>query len=72
LYNVSAYFVAQSQSVLQLQKFRFNNWKKIKMQFYSFANFSGRFGKMGKLVDLSDDSGPPAAYTSFKYRKVSS
>ncbi|CAK8678031.1 unnamed protein product [Clavelina lepadiformis] len=36
---------------------------------YKQAIAAGRFGKVGKLVDISDDSGPPAAYTSFTYSK---
>lgn len=32
---------------------------------------TGRYGKLGKLVDLTNDTGPPPAYTKIVYSKVS-
>lgn len=36
---------------------------------YKTAVKSGRYGKLGKLVDLTNDTGPPPAYTKIVYSK---
>ncbi|XP_039260966.2 uncharacterized protein LOC120337289 isoform X2 [Styela clava] len=44
---------------------------KIGHDAYTTAVKAGKFGKLGKLVDLSNDNGPPPAYTKIEYSKWS-